>query len=131
MQRTLRQCAGAVLLCAMFSIAPKPAQADKLETDAIEAAVGIAAAGAAIAVAIVLIVTHKPSITGCATQGPDGLSLRNQGDSTVYVLHGDIASIAPNTRVRVSGRHHKGSSKPAVFDVAKVKKTFGSCSGSS
>jgi hypothetical protein len=49
----------------------------------------------------------------------------------VYVLHGDIASITAGNRVRISGRHRKGSTGPAVFDVSKVKKTFGPCAAGS
>lgn len=127
MNATLQRCVGLVLLCAVLGLMPESARADELGDKAAEAGVGIGIAAAAITLGIVLIVTHKPSITGCAVQGPDGLSLRNEGDGTTYVLHGDIADIAAGNRVRVSGKHRKGAANPAVFDVAKVKKTFGPC----
>jgi hypothetical protein len=121
----MRRCAGILVLCTLLS-STRPAKADGIENAAIGAAVGIAAAAAAITVGIVLIVTHKPSITGCTAEGPKGLTLQSESDKTLYVLHGDIASIKPGERVKVSGKHQKKSSTD--FDVVKLKKSYGACS---
>ena len=125
MNAALRR-AVAVALIGIFLLFAKPAKADTLKTDATLIIVGIVAVTAAITVAVVLVVAHKPSITGCASGGPGGLSLKDESDGKIYALRGDIASISAGQRVRVSGKRKKNAD-PAEFDVAKVKKTMGAC----
>ena len=119
-----RRCASLAVLSLLVTTS-RPARADKLQTDATLVVVGAAAAAVAITVGIVLIVTHKPSITGCVAQGADGLTLQGDGDNKSYVLHGDVASLKPGERVKVRGKHEKGNA--SSFNVLEVKKDYGAC----
>jgi hypothetical protein len=118
----------ALLLCAALLLTPKPAKADILSSGQVAAiGVGIAAIGAAIGVGIYFLVRKPPSITGCATQGADGLTLRNESDTETYTLIGDTISIKAGERVRVSGKKKKGTSGEHKFLVDKVSHNYGAC----
>jgi hypothetical protein len=126
--RLLRRIAVGIL-CGCLLFVPAKSRAESLNTAADQIVIGIVLVSAAIVVGIVLIVKHKPSITGCVTQGPGGLAIANEGDSKSYVLGGDaasIASIAAGQRVKVTGKKRKGAN-PVEFDVTEVKKNFGAC----
>ena len=90
-------------------------------------AVGIAAAGAGIGVGIYFVVRHNRSLTGCASSGPNGLQLQSEGDHQSYALIGDIATVKPGDRVRVSGKKKKAAGGAQPFLVEKVSKDFGAC----
>lgn len=89
--------------------------------------IAIAAVGAAIGVGIYFAIRHNSSITGCATAGPNGLQLVNEGDNQAYSLMGIVASIKPGDRVRVSGKKKKVAGVAHPFLVEKMKKDFGAC----
>ena len=61
MNAALRRCLAAIFVCTVLLISSRLAKADELKNDAIYAGVAIGAVAAAITVAIVLVVTHKPS----------------------------------------------------------------------
>jgi hypothetical protein len=89
--------------------------------------VGIAAIGAAIGVGVYFLVRKSPSITGCATPGSDGLTLRNESDPYTYTLIGDTVSIKAGERVRLTGKKKSGPSGQHKFIVDKVSKKYGAC----
>ena len=89
--------------------------------------VGVAAIGAAIGVGIYFLVRKPPSITGCATPGSDGLTLRNENDSNTYTLIGDTAAIKAGERVRLTGKKKSGPSGQHKFIVDKVSQNYGAC----
>lgn len=123
--RLLRRIAVGIL-CGCLLFAPAKSRAESLNTAADQIVIGIVLVSAAIVVGIVLIVRHKPSITGCVTQGPGGFAIASEGDSKSYVLGGDIASLAAGQRVKVTGKKRKGAN-PAEFDVTAVKENLGVC----
>ncbi len=118
---------GAVLaLCFCLLLAPRESRADSLHNAVVAVFVGVIVGTAAITVAVVLLVKHKPSITGCAFATPEGLSLKSEGDNRVYLLRGDLASLAEGRRVRVNGSKHDEGSRHE-FNVKHVTKNFGPC----
>lgn len=125
MNAQVRRCVGLVLMLLLLVSTVREARADELEHKAAEAGVAIGIAGAAIAVGIVLLVTHKPSLTGCVAQGPHGLTISNEADAKTYTLKGDLDGIAAGQRVKVRGKHHKHNA--SQFDVLELKKTYGAC----
>ncbi len=91
-------------------------------------ALGIAGVTAGITFGIHAVVKHNHPVTGCARSGPDGLQLTNESDNHTYTLVGEVMSIKPGERVRVSGK--KGKEKSAVtpqFLVEKVSRDLGPC----
>jgi hypothetical protein len=116
-----------VLLCISLLLLPKPAHADTLKTDAVEILIAAVAIGAALGVGIYFLVRQPPSISGCAASGPDGLTLRNEGDQQTYTLIGDTAGVKPGDRIKVSGKKKKDPSGRHDFLVEKLKKDYGAC----
>jgi hypothetical protein len=106
----------------------RPAKADSIENSVISAAVGVIAGTVIVVVAVVYFVRKTPSITGCASSTPDGLTLLNEGDRQTYVLTGDTSTIKSGDRIKVSGKKGK-KNLPAnrPFVVEKPAKDFGSC----
>ena len=115
-----------LLLCAFLLGMPGQSRADSIHNAVVAAVVGIVVGTAAITVGVVLLVKHKPSITGCAVSAPNGFSLKNEGDGRTYALRGDLASLAEGRRVRVTGsKHDEGSLHE--FDVKHVTRNYGPC----
>ena len=114
------------LVCVLLLFSSKPAKADTLQTDAVLIVVGIALIASAITVGVVLAIKHKPTLHGCAASGPDGLELRNTGDSLTYQLIGDVAGLKAGDRVRVNGKKKKVDGGAMQFIVEKSK-DYGAC----
>lgn len=123
MSPIMRRCA-LFLALGVLLMAAAPARADEIENKVVGVSIGIIAGIAAAVVIIIVVVKHKPSITGCVAEGPGGLTLQNEADNKSYVLHGDTASVKAGERVKVSGKHQKGSGD---FDVIKLNKSYGAC----
>lgn len=121
-----RRVVACVVVLAMLALPARPARADTLKTDAELVIVAIVAVTAAITVAIVLAVKHHPSVTGCVSQGPGGLTLVSEGDQTSLLLAGDTNGITPGDRIKVQGKKN-GPAGNRRFVVDKVKKDFGAC----
>ena len=118
----------ALLLCIALLLTPKPAKADIISGGQVAAiGVGVAAIGAAIGVGIYFLVRKPPSITGCATPGSDGLTLRNESDASTYTLVGDTVAIKAGERVRLTGKKKSDPSGQHKFIVDKVSKDYGAC----
>lgn len=118
----MRRCAGILVLSTLLS-STRPAKAYNSQNNAL-VYIGVFVAAFAVTAGVILIV-HKPSITGCTAEGPKGLTLQSESDKALYVLHGDIASIKPGERVKVTGKHQKGSASD--FNVVQLKKNYGAC----
>lgn len=125
MNSTMRCCVSLIVMSMLLSTT-RQARADTLEDAAIGFYTAIAVAAVGITMGVALIVRHKPSITGCVTQGSDGLMLQNERNSKSYELHGNTVAIKPGERVKVSGKHPKNNL--AEFDVIELKKSYGACS---
>jgi hypothetical protein len=119
-----------LFLCVTLLLVPRPARADGFVSSGQVAgiAIAIAAIGAAIGVGIYFLVRQPPSITGCATSSPDGLTLHNENDAQTFTLIGDTAAIKSGDRIRVSGKKKKADhSGKRDFLVEKVAKVYGPC----
>lgn len=85
-------------------------------------------AGVGAGVGIYFLVHHNHNLTGCASVTPDGLRLRTEGDQQGFSLVGEIATIKPGDRVRVSGKKQKRNTAGVqLFLVEMVGKDFGVC----
>ena len=117
------------LLCTSLLLLSKPAKAiDRLQRDAIGAAIGIAAAGAAIGIGIYFAVHHNRTLTGCVVATPTGLTLANEGNQQTFALIGDTASIKPGDRIKVSGKKKKKDLPGQhTFLVERFSKDYGGC----
>ena len=119
----------AILLVSLtLFFSARPTKADQLKTDATEIIVGIVAVTAAVVLAVVYFARKPPSIIGCASSTPDGLTLLNEGDRQTYFLSGEVSAIKPGDRIKVSGK--KGKKNPPAnrsFIVEKTAKDLGSC----
>ena len=117
-------------VCLLLLLTPKATKADSLHNAVVAVFVGVIVGTAAITVAIVLVVRHKPSITGCAMGDASGYTLKSEGDGKTYVLRGDLAALAEGRRVRVIGsKQDRDGAKE--FTVKRVTKNFGPCSATS
>lgn len=117
------------LLCTSLLLLSKPAKAiDRLQRDAIGAAIGIAAAGAAIGIGISFAVHHNRTLTGCVVATPTGLTLAKEGNQQTFALIGDTASIKPGDRMKVSGKKKKKDlpGQPTFF-VERFSQDYGAC----
>jgi len=87
--------------------------------------------GAGLAVVAVVLINHgHHSLTGCVTNGANGMKL-TAGDARVYSLQGDAASIKVGDKVKVHGskvKKAKGAEGDQTFTVDKVSKDYGPCS---
>ncbi len=82
-----------------------------------------------IGVGIYFLARH-PRITGCVAPGPGGLDLHTDGSSPrTYALTGRTTALAPNQRVKVSGKRGKktAASNERTFTVESLKHTYGPC----
>lgn len=126
----LRHKTTALVLCVCLLLLPRPAKADIgiSQGQVIGIGVAIAAIGAAIGVGVYFLVRKPPSVTGCVSSGPNGLTLRNESDQQTFSLIGDTAAIKPGDRIRVSGKKKKTeTSGKRDFLVEKQGKDYGPC----
>lgn len=128
MNSTLRRHLAMLLVCLTLLFSARPAKADSIQNDAIAAVVGIVVVTTAVVLTIVYFARKPPTIRGCASSGPGGLTLINEGDQQTYLLTGDVAGIKPGDRVKVSGKKAK-SNPPAnrTFIVEKQARDYGAC----
>jgi hypothetical protein len=89
--------------------------------------IAIVAVGALIVVGVYFAVHHGHSLKGCASDGPDGTQMVNEGDQKTYVLVGDVGGIKAGERVHVSGNKKKGDGSGEQFVVTKMSKDYGPC----
>lgn len=90
--------------------------------------VGLAGAGALIGIGVYYALKHNHSVTGCARSGADGLQFTTESDKQTYSLVGEVATIKPGERVRVSGKKTKPKSAATrEFLVEKVTRDLGPC----
>ncbi len=115
-----------VAVCFCLLLAPPKSEADSLHNAVVAVFTGVIVGTALITVAVVLLVKHKPSITGCAFATAEGLALKSEGEGKIYLLRGDLASLAEGRRVRVNGSKHDVGSR-REFTVKHVTKNFGPC----
>ena len=116
----------------VFAGAGKPHPASSFQIgptsgQVVGALVGIAGVGAAIGIGVYYAARHHRNLTGCASSGPDGLQLENEGDRKTYALSGDLAAVKPGDRIRVRGEKEKGGGGVQPFLVEKVSRDFGAC----
>ncbi len=117
------------VICALLATAAtRPAAANSIptSTDVVWIGVAVAAIGAGIGVGIFYAIHHGESLTGCTASGANGLALQNKDDQQTYSLVGEVATIRPGERVRVTGKRVKKSAPPQ-FLVEHVKNDFGAC----
>jgi hypothetical protein len=138
MKRRNQKLCALVALCVLLAPAPEPVLAQRPRPRPADGfvthgqiagiAAGIAVAGAAIGIGVYLAVKHNHHVTGCARNGPDGLTLTSESDKLTYNLIGDVAAVKPGRRVRVSGKINKqnAASQPQLL-VEKVARDFGPC----
>ena len=125
--------AAALIVAALLACRPVEAQftggIGPTKGQVVGVVIGIVAVTAAITVGVVYAVKHKPSVTGCAVEGPSGLTLRNEADSQSLVLTGNTAGIKPGDRVKVNGKREKEAkgSTTRGFVVADLKRDYGKC----
>ena len=112
-------------------MAPEPAHADNLQTDAEWIIVGIAATGAAIGIGLYYAFHHSHSLKGCAVSGPNGLELQTESDQQTFQLLGVTADVKAGDRVKVIGKikkNGKADTSNRSFLVEKLAKDYGACS---
>jgi hypothetical protein len=71
----------------------------------------------------------KHTLQGCLFSGADGLELRT-GDSKIFALEGNAATIKVGDRVKLHGskpKNTKDSAGDQVFVVEKLDKDYGRC----
>ena len=89
--------------------------------------IGVVAVTAGVGFLVYYSAHHGHSLRGCASSGPDGLQLANEGDGRTYELTGESAAVTPGDRVRVSGKKSKGDTNHRQFVVTKLSKDYGAC----
>ena len=108
MKAGLRSILAVTGLIALGMSASTPARAQIISNGEVAGVVaGIAGAGALIGVGVYYAVHHNPSVTGCAQQAAGGLQLQTDNSHETWALVGDLTSIKPGERVRVSGKRQK------------------------
>jgi hypothetical protein len=86
--------------------------------------IALAGVGTLIGVGVYFAVHHGHTLKGCASPGPGGMQMLNEGDQQTYALTGDVNGIKAGTRVRLSGNKKKADKK---FVVTKLAKNYGPC----
>jgi hypothetical protein len=80
-----------------------------------------------IGVGVYFATHHGRSLKGCASSGPGGLQLFNEGDQQTYALAGDVNGIKTGNRVRISGKKKKPAGGGREFVATKLSKDYGPC----
>ena len=89
--------------------------------------IALVGAGVLIGVGVYFAVRHAHSLKGCASSGPGGMQLLNEGDKQTYSLAGDVDEIKAGNRVRVSGNKKKSTGNSRQFVATKLSKDYGPC----
>jgi hypothetical protein len=89
--------------------------------------IALVGVGALIGVGVYFAVRHGHSLQGCASSGPGGMQLLNEGDKQTYALTGDVDGIKAGSRVRVSGNKKKPTGNSRQFVTTKLSKDYGPC----
>ena len=89
--------------------------------------IALVGVGALIGVGVYFAVHHGHSLKGCASPGPGGMQLLNEGDQQTYALAGDVDGIKAGNRVRVSGNKKKATGNSRQFVATKLSKDYGPC----
>jgi hypothetical protein len=89
--------------------------------------IALVGVGALIGVGVYFAVHHGHSLKGCASPGPGGMQLLNEGDQQTYALAGDVDGIKAGNRVRVSGNKKKVTGNSRQFVATKLSKDYGPC----
>jgi hypothetical protein len=89
--------------------------------------IALVGVGALIGVGVYFSVHHGHSLKGCASSGPGGMQLLNEGDQQTYALAGDVDGIKTGNRVRVSGKKQKPTGGGRQFVATKLSKDYGPC----
>jgi hypothetical protein len=89
--------------------------------------IALVGVGALIGVGVYFAVRHGHSLKGCASSGPGGMQLLNEGDKQTYALAGDVDGIKAGNRVRVSGNKKKPTGNSRQFVTTKLSKDYGPC----
>ena len=95
---------------------------------AVGVGIGAAAAGAGL---IYWATHHKATIAGCVESGEEGQTIQNDADHQSYRLAPGSEPVETGQKVKLIGKKYKDSSGQRIFQVAKVSKNYGSCSGES
>lgn len=116
-------------LCAALAI---PARADSFSDMGRNIVIGIVAVSVAVVVIAVVVVHEsrkKRTITGCATSGNGGMSLKDEKNKEIYALSGNTTSIKPGDRVALQGKKGKpnGAGAPLVWEVSRENMDYGPC----
>lgn len=82
---------------------------------------------AAVAVLVLYVALHKPSITGCVQSADGTISLMDKQNNLKYTLVNTNAEIKSGERVKISGKKKKNKDGHLSFRVKKVKKDYGPC----
>lgn len=88
-------------------------------------------AGAAAGAALAYLIFHRSSVVGCVEFSGDRMKLTNEKDRKTYALVGGDVDVRPGERVELKGKRAKGDAGSPTFNVAKLAKDFGPCSGES
>jgi hypothetical protein len=89
--------------------------------------IALVGVGGLIGVGVYFAVHHGHSLKGCASPGPGGMQLLNEGDQQTYALAGDVDGIKAGNRVRVSGNKKKATGNSRQFVATKLSKDYGPC----
>jgi hypothetical protein len=117
-------------ICVFCFLTTKTASAGILGTSDGKTAgviVALVGVGVLIGVGVYFAVHHGHSLKGCASSGPGGVQLLNEGDQQTYALAGDVDGIKTGDRVRVSGKKQKPTGGGRQFVATKLSKDYGPC----
>ena len=119
-----------VVFCVVLALLlpVRTARADTLKTDATLIVVGIVLITVAITVAVVVVVRHSPSITGCVAEDGNGFALEDESDHARLVLAGDTTGLKAGDRIQVKGKKKgKDAQGSRRFVVEKLRHDYGLC----
>ena len=106
-----------------------PGHAETITAARDQLVTGIAVAGAAIVVLVVILVHrshNKAVITGCLSATAGGVSLTDEKDKRVYGLSGNPPGAKLGERMTLEGKRTNVNRMP-VFEARGVIKDFGPC----
>lgn len=119
-----------VLICAsLATVSNKPAKADSIVPRSEVIAIGIAmgAVGVGIGFGIYYAAHHGHSLTGCTASRANQLELVDK-EARRYLLVGNVETLKPGERVRVSGKHVKDANgATSKYWVKQVSRDLGTC----
>ena len=99
------------------------------EGELVATTVGVVAVIALGTVLLVEVHHDHHTIKGCATLGPNGVQVVNEGDSKTYTVTGVTDQVKVGDRVKVHGNKEKTQqgSTDRVFTVQQINKDYGPC----